>query len=219
MLIAIPLFSGLTALDAVGPYEVLSRLPDAEVRFVATRRGVKRTDRRGLGLEADLDLADVQQCDVVVVAGGPGQAQAAQDQRLLAWLRQVDEQTTFTTSVCTGSLVLGAAGLLCGRRATTHWLSVDALPDFGATFENCRVVRDGKYVTAAGVSAGIDMGLTLAAALTNEDVAQAIQLNIEFDPQPPYKAGNPLIAPAKIVDLVRSVDARERSVATETTAQ
>jgi transcriptional regulator GlxA family with amidase domain len=167
-----------------------------------------RTDRGSLGLLADTALEEVPECDVVLVPGGPGQAVAGRDPRLLDWLRQVDGGTRFTTSVCTGSLVLAAAGLLQGRRATTHWLSTHLLAEHGAVFEDARVVVDGKLVTAAGVSAGIDMALTLAALLAGEQVAQAIQLSIEYDPQPPYSAGSVHRAPAGVVDLVRAVAAR-----------
>ena len=208
MLIAIPIFEGLTALDAVGPYEVLSRVPGVTVQFVATVPGMKRTDRGSLGIHADHRLAEASGAHVVVVPGGPGQAAAAQDEGLLAWLRDLDRTTTWTTSVCTGSLILGAAGLLRGRRATTHWLSVERLAECGAVWEDERVVVDGKYMTAAGVSAGIDMALTLAAALTDETVAQAIQLSIEYDPQPPFSSGNTTEAPAEIVALVRSLARR-----------
>lgn len=207
MLIAIPLFEGITALDAVGPYEVLSRLPGVTVRFVAPEPGLVRTDRGSLGLLADTALEEVPACDVVLVPGGPGQAAAGRDPRLLAWLRQVDATTTFTTSVCTGSLVLAAAGLLAGKRATTHWLSTHLLAEHGAVFEDARVVVDGKHITAAGVSSGIDMALTLAALLAGEQVAQAIQLSIEYDPQPPFTAGSVHTAPADVVELVRAVAA------------
>ena len=210
MHIAIPIFDGLTALDAVGPYEVLSRLPGATVHFVATTAGIKRTDRGSLGLVADTGVEQVPECDVVLVPGGPGVDAAAQDERLLDWLRAVDAGSTWTTSVCTGALALGAAGLLQGRRATTHWLSVERLTSFGATWDERRVVVDGKYVTAAGVSAGIDMALTLAAQIAGPAVAQAIQLSIEYDPQPPFTAGSPATAPAETVELVRSVAARVR---------
>ncbi len=213
MLIAIALFDGVTALDAIGPYEILSRLPGATVQFVATEPGVKRNDRRSLGLVADHALDDVPSCDVVVVPGGPGQESAAKDERLLAWLRRVDVTTSFTTAVCTGSLILGAAGLLQGRRATTHWLSVGALAGLGAVHADARVVIDGKYVTAAGVSSGIDMALALSVRLADERVAQAIQLSVEYDPQPPFNAGSPATAPAEVVDLVRSIAGSKRATA------
>ena len=209
MLIAIPLFDGITALDAVGPYEVLSRLPKASVKFVATEPGPKRTDRGSLALTADYGLAEVTKCDVLLVPGGPGQAAASKDDRLLAWLVEMDQTTSFTTSVCTGSLILAASGLLRGRRATTHWLCVDKLADHGAVYEDSRVVTDGKYVTAAGVSAGIDMALVLAAQIAGDKAAQAIQLSVEYDPQPPFQAGSPASAPVDVVDLVRALARRQ----------
>lgn len=214
MLIAIPLFDGLTALDAVGPYEILSRLPGASVVFVATEPGIKRTDRGSLGLTAERELDEVRECDVVLVPGGPGVVAAGQDQRLLSWLRAVDAGTSFTTSVCTGSLVLGAAGLLRGRRATTHWLSVAKLSQHGAVHEDARVVTDGKYMTAAGVSSGIDMALRLAACLADDRVAQAIQLSVEYDPQPPFSAGSPATAPADVVALLRALAEKQEKAPT-----
>lgn len=147
---------------------------------------------------------------MVLVPGGPGHAAAAQDESLLSWLRAVDAAAPFTTSVCTGSLILGAAGLLRGRRATTHWLSVEKLAQYGAIHEDGRVVRDGKYLTAAGVSSGIDMALMLAALLTDERVAQAIQLSVEYDPQPPFDAGSPATAPADVVALLRTLAEKQR---------
>lgn len=196
MQIAIVLFDRLTALDAVGPYEVLGNLPGATVTFVATEPGPKRTDTGFLSLTADASLDEVAAPDVVLVPGGPGQAQAEQDQELLAWLRQVDATSTWTTSVCTGSLVLGAAGLLQGKRATTYWLALEELRRHGATPVAERYVFDGKVATAAGVSSGIDLALALVARMAGDEVAQLIQLGIEYDPQPPFDAGSPATAPA-----------------------
>ncbi len=213
VLIAVPLFDGFTALDAVGPYEILSRLPGVTIRFVSVEPGLRRDERGSLGLQADYALEDVADCDVVLVPGGPGHVAAAKDERLLAWLRAVDRTTSFTAAVCTGSLILGAVGLLDGRRATTHWLSVDALAGLGAVFEDRRIVFDGKYVTAAGVSAGIDMALALAARLSDERVAQAIQLSVEYDPQPPFDAGSTATAPRDVVELVRAVAAKRGATA------
>jgi transcriptional regulator GlxA family with amidase domain len=205
MLIVIPIFDGLTALDAVGPYEILSRLPGAQVTFAAATRGVYRTDQGSLGLHADEAFADVSACDVLCVPGGPGQAQAAGDHGLLGWLREMDACSTWTTSVCTGSLLLGAAGLLQGRRAVTHWLSMDLLAGFGALPHSDRVVVDGKYATAAGVSAGIDMALWLVGQIAGQTVAEAVQLSVEYAPEPPFDAGSPQTAPAEVVELVRRV--------------
>jgi transcriptional regulator GlxA family with amidase domain len=202
--IAILLFDRLTALDAVGPYEVLSRVPGATVTFVATEPGPKRTDTGRLALTADASLAELPHPEIVLVPGGPGQAEAEQDEAVLDWLRTAHETTTWTTSVCTGSLVLGTAGLLHGLRATTHWLALDQLSERGAVPTDERVVVDGKVMTAAGVSSGIDMALTLAAHLGGDDLAQMLQLGIEYDPQPPFDAGSAHKAPAALVDFFRA---------------
>ena len=204
MQIAILLFDRFTVLDAIGPYQVLSSLPGAEVAFVAERPGPIRDEQGSLILSAEAGLPDVPHPDVIVVPGGPGQNSQMQDGPVHEWLRGTDQTSVWTTSVCTGSLILAAAGLLTGRRATTHWLARDELGHLGATPVSDRVVFDGKYVTAAGVSAGIDMGLTLAGRIAGDGVAQAIQLMIEYDPQPPYTAGSPDRAPADIVHTLRS---------------
>lgn len=201
--IAIVLFDRLTALDAVGPYEVLSRLPGATVTFVATEPGPKRTDTGFLSLVADAALTDLPAPDIFLVPGGPGQYQAEQDEELLDWLRTAHETSTWSTSVCTGSLVLGAAGLLSGLRATSYWLALDQLAERGAVPVAERVVIDGKVVTAAGVSSGIDMALTLAARIGGDDLAQMLQLGIEYDPQPPFDAGSEAKAPEHISSFFR----------------
>ncbi|MFG2193721.1 DJ-1/PfpI family protein [Streptomyces sp. NPDC048639] len=203
MQIAILLYERLTALDAIGPYQVLSRLPGAEVVFTAVRTGPVRDDTGALSLVADAGLEQVQSPDMLVVPGGPGQFALMDDGPLHAWLRAVDASTTWTTSVCTGSLILAAAGILRGRRAASHWLALDELPAYGVEPTGERVVFDGKYVTAAGVSSGIDMGLALAGRIAGDATAQAIQLG-EYDPQPPYDAGSPTKAPQEIVALLRS---------------
>jgi putative intracellular protease/amidase len=204
--IAILIFDGLTALDAIGPYEVLSRIPGVEVRFVATDAGLKRTDTGSLGINADLGIADIPDPDIVLVPGGEGNRPLMSDTGALDWLRSAHGATTWTTSVCTGALVLGAAGILKGKRATTHWAYLDRLRDLGADPVAERVVEDGKIITGAGVSAGIDMALTLASRIAGETVAQAIQLGIEYDPDPPFDAGSPKNAPPELVDLVRSIE-------------
>ncbi|GHC99748.1 glutamine amidotransferase [Streptomyces violarus] len=204
MQVAIVLYDRFTALDAVGPYETLGRLPDAETVFVAERTGPVRNDTGNLALTADRALADVPNPDIVVVPGGPGQESLMAHEPFLDWLRAADAGSTWTTSVCTGSLLLAAAGLLRGRRATSHWLTLEELKRFGAEPTGERVVTDGKYVTAAGVSAGIDMGLTLLGRIAGDDHAQLVQLAAEYDPQPPYDAGSPEKAPAHIVELLRS---------------
>lgn len=204
MQIAIVLFDRFTALDAVGPYQVLSHLPGAEVVFVAERTGPVPDDGAALRLSAGAAFADVPRPDIVVVPGGPGQADEMDDGPLRQWLLGADEHTRWTTSVCTGSLILAGAGLLDGRRATSHWMALDELKRLGAIPVSERAVFDGKYVTAAGVSAGIDMGLTLAGQIAGDSVAQAIQLGIEYDPQPPYDAGSPAKAPEAIVASLRA---------------
>ncbi|MGP2440981.1 DJ-1/PfpI family protein [Streptomyces sp. JW3] len=204
MQIAIVLYDRFTALDAVGPYETLGRLPDAGTVFVAEQTGPVRTDTGNLALVADRTLTDVPAPDLVVVPGGPGQSAQMANPVLLEWLRGADATSTWTTSVCTGSLLLAAAGLLRGRRATSHWLALDALSRYGAEPAAERVVTDGKYVTAAGVSAGLDMGLTLLGRIAGDDHARAVQLLTEYDPQPPYDAGSPDKAPAQLVAELRA---------------
>ncbi|MEV0746515.1 DJ-1/PfpI family protein [Streptomyces sp. NBC_01220] len=205
MQIAIVLFDRFTALDAVGPYEMLSRAPGAETVFVAESAGAVRNDSGGsLALVADRTLDDVPAPDLVIVPGGPGQSAQMDNQTLLGWLRRVDATSAWTTSVCTGSLLLGAAGLLRGRRATSHWLALDTLKEYGAEPTGERVVTDGKYVTAAGVSSGIDMGLTLLGRIAGDEHAQAVQLLAEYDPQPPYDTGSPEKAPAAMVEQWRA---------------
>jgi transcriptional regulator GlxA family with amidase domain len=214
MQIAILIYDRLTALDAVGPYEVLSRLPGAELTFVSQEPGPKRTDTGRLALMADASLAEIPNPDVLLVPGGPAQAELMEDGPMHEWLRAAYETSTWTTSVCTGSLILAAAGVIEGRRATTHWQALGELRRLGAEVVEERVVFDGKLVTAAGVSAGIDMALALVARIAGEQVAQAIQLGIEYDPQPPFDAGSPHKAPAAIVEAVRA-HSRFESVSAE----
>jgi putative intracellular protease/amidase len=205
VLIAIPIYDRFTALDAVGPYEVLSRLPGAEVAFVAEEPGPVRTDTRALALVADRALSEVDACDIVVVPGGPGTRAMLDPNPLHDWLRAVDATTQWTTSVCTGALLLGAAGLLDGLEATTHWTALDLLAGLGARPTEGRFVPQGKIVTAAGVSAGIDMALWLAAQVAGDDVAKAIQLGLEYQPEPPFSSGSTATAAPEIVELVRSL--------------
>jgi transcriptional regulator GlxA family with amidase domain len=206
MEIAILIYDKLAALDAIGPYEVMRNVPGWDVRFVAKRKGDTRTEDGTLGLVADHTLEEVASPDVVLVPGGIGSRPLMQDEELLGWLRQVDRSTKWTTSVCTGSLLLGAAGLLEGKRATGNWLVLDALRQFGADPVGGRWVEDGKVLTAAGVSAGIDMALHLVGREVGPEVAQAIQLAIEYDPQPPFDAGAPHKAPAQVVEAVRAYE-------------
>jgi transcriptional regulator GlxA family with amidase domain len=213
MEIAIPLFDRFTALDAIGPYQVLSGLPGANVRFLGPAAGPVRSDNRMLTVLTDGRWEDSSAPDVIVVPGGVGTRALLDDERLLDWVRDVHEQTRYTTSVCTGSLVLAAAGLLDGLDATTHWMERETLGELGACPVPARVVEQGKVVTAAGVSAGIDMALRLVELLTNAEIAQAIQLGIEYDPQPPFDAGSPEKATAETVELVRAVIAQSEAEA------
>ncbi|WP_405832908.1 DJ-1/PfpI family protein [Streptomyces sp. NBC_00105] len=204
MQIAVLLYDRFTALDAIGPFDTLGRLPDAEVVFVSERPGPVRTDNGSLALVADKALGEVTRPDIVIVPGGPHPELEMKNPAVMEWLRTVDATSTWTTSVCTGSLLLAAAGLLDGRRAAGHWLYLDRLPQFGAEPTGERVVFDGKYVTAAGVSSGIDMGLTLLGRIAGDEIAQTVQLMTEYDPQPPYDAGSPEKAPAELVARLRA---------------
>jgi putative intracellular protease/amidase len=204
MRIVIPLFDRFTALDAVGPYEVLSRLPGAELTFVAASKGPVRTDTGRLAITADASLDEIDSADVLTIPGGPGTRELMSDPQLIEWVQRIHPTTTWTTSVCTGSLLLGAAGVLDGLKATTHWSADELLNSTGATYVEERVVIEGKVITAAGVSAGIDMALTLAAKIAGDVVAQAIQLGIEYDPQPPFDSGSKSKAAPEIVELLRA---------------
>ncbi len=204
MNIAIPIFDELTALDAVGPYEVLHRLPGATVHFIAAEPGPKRTETKMLALTADLAYDEMPEPEVIVFPGGYGTRALMHDEATLAWLKHAHAGSQWTTSVCTGSLVLAAAGILEGLEATTHWLALEHLREYGATPVSRRVVEQGKVITAAGVSSGIDMALTLAAHIAGDELAQAIQLGIEYDPQPPFDSGSTAKASPEIVELVRS---------------
>ena len=205
MQIAIPLYDRFTALDAVGPYDVLGRLPGADLAFVAVEPGPVRTEQRTLALTADKALSEVPRPDIVMVPGGFGTRDLFDDEAILGWLREAHEHSKWTTSVCTGSLLLAAAGILDGVEAATHWLAQDELAALGAIPVPERVVQRGKIVTAAGVSSGIDMALHLVALEAGEMAAQAIQLGIEYDPQPPFDAGSPEKAPAEVVEFMRTV--------------
>lgn len=205
MEIAILLYDRFTALDAVGPYEVLSRLPGAIVKFVAVEAGPKTTETTSLTMLADYSCEEVPNPAIVVVPGGFGTRSLLDDEQVLGWIRSAHETSDWTTSVCTGSLLLGAAGILRGLRATSHWAALDRLAEFGAEPTGERVVEQGKVITAAGVSAGIDMGLLLAQRIGGDDLAQGIQLGIEYDPQPPFDAGSPEKAPPHVVEALRSL--------------
>ena len=206
--IAIPMYDGFTALDAIGPYEVLSRLPDARVTWLAHEPALVRTDNGMLALEATARLEDLPQPDVIVVPGGFGTRDLLGDKRMLDWIRTAHETSAWTTSVCTGSLLLAAAGILDGLRATSHWTELETLREFGATPVEERVVPQGKVVTAAGVSSGIDMALWLGAQIAGEEWAKAVQLAIEYDPQPPFDSGSTSKADPELVARMRELAGR-----------
>ena len=201
MEIAVLTYERMTALDAVGPAQALALMPGARLRWVAEHPGPKVTDC-GMSIVAAHALDDVRTPDVVVVPGALDVTPAAGAPAVLEWLRAVHATSTWTTSVCTGALILGAAGLLRGLRATTHWAALDALHGCGAVPVSERVVRDGKIVTAAGVASGIDMALTLVALIGGRDAAETVQLGIEYDPLPPFDAGSPRKARAEIATAV-----------------
>ena len=202
MIIAIGLYQGFTALDAIGPYEVLTYLPRAEVVICGEHTGLLDDHNDLVHLRVDATFADAPRPDVLLVPGGPiAEQYAADGHPIVDWIRQAHPHTAWTTSVCTGSLLLGAAGLLNGLPATTHWSAYDALASYGAQPTERRVVTCDRIMTGAGVSAGIDLALTLAAKIAGPEVAQTIQLAIEYDPQPPFDAGAPSKAPKAVYDM------------------
>jgi len=197
--IAIPIFENMTMLDLVGPYEMLTAVPHFDVVFVAHKRGLV-SDLGSFTMEAKASFDEVPSPDVLVVPGGLGTRALQHDKTILDWIRKAHETTLYTTSVCTGSLLLGAAGLLKGLDATTHWSVLSTLSSFGANPVSARVVRQGKVITAAGVSSGIDMAIQLVELLTDEVTGKAVQLFTEYDPQPPFDSG----APSKATPDVRA---------------
>jgi len=204
MQIAFLLYDRFTCLDAIGPLDVLSNLPGAEPVFVAEKRGTVRNDSGAAGLVADRSFEEVTAPDILVVPGGLGTQMFLDHQPTLAWIRKVHESTKWTTSVCSGSLLLAAAGLLNGAPATTHWIARDLLAALGARPVPERVVVHGKIITAAGVSSGIDMALGLVQRLHGDDMAKAVQLAIEYDPQPPFDCGALEKADERIVEMARA---------------
>lgn len=208
--IAIYIYNGLTALDAIGPYEVLSRLPNANVKFVAKEKGVIVTDTHFLKLVAEYSIEDVQQADILVVPGSVVRfIKEAKDKKVLAWIRHIHQSTTWTTSVCSGSIILAAAGLLTNLSATSHWGVAHLLKEYGAMPVNERYVQSGKIITAQGVSAGIDMGLYLAGQIVGTDKAKAYQLFIEYDPNPPFDSGNIGRADTATIELAKLMLTKE----------
>jgi transcriptional regulator GlxA family with amidase domain len=211
MQIAYLLYERFTALDITGPHEVLNSVPGNEAIFVAEQAGPIRNESDTLSLVADASLDEVASPDIVVVPGGLGNRILLEHEPLHEWIRGVHETSAWTTSVCTGSLLLAAAGLLDGAPATTHWLARDLLAELGAKPVPDRVVEHGKIITAAGVSSGIDMALHLVKTINGEEIAQAVQLAIEYDPEPPFDAGSPEKAPPEIVELVTAAFPAEAS--------
>jgi putative intracellular protease/amidase len=213
MQIAIVLYPGFTALDFIGPYEVLRNLPDAEVRFVWHEPGPVTADSGVLIVGATHSFDETPSPDIILVPGGASTMEHARDERVLDWVRRAHATSTWTTSVCSGSVILAAAGLLAGKRATSHWLALPLLKAFGVTpVGDERIVvgeltADSRIVTAAGVSAGLDMAMWLCGQVGGEARAKAIQLAIEYDPQPPFDSGSPEKAPAHVVAICRGVEA------------
>lgn len=207
MEIAIMLYDGITALDAIGPYEVFAATLKSKVKFVAKKKGLIKLDSKMGYLHADYSFSEVTSADILVVPGcsPPNYKTPMNDEETLNWIRQIHETTKWTTSVCTGSLILSAAGLLNGVKATSHWSSFDLLHSLGAIPTDERVVRRGKIVTAAGVSSGIDMALQLVAWESGEDMSKAVQLILEYDPMPPFDSGSPKKAPAPLVEKLRGM--------------
>lgn len=202
--VVIFLYDRMTALDAIGPYEVLRCVPGVRVRFVAKTAGLVRPDSGLQMLNAEYGISDVTSADILLIPGGDA-SRPIQDQEVLEWIRRIDQATKWTTSVCVGSLILGAAGLLKGVRATSHWNTLQDLKHFGAEPVESRFVREGKIMTAAGVSAGIDMALNLVALEYGEDVAKSVQLLIEYDPHPPLDSGSTTKASAATIDRARQM--------------
>jgi transcriptional regulator GlxA family with amidase domain len=211
MQIAYLLYDRFTALDITGPHDVFNSVPGNESIFVAETSGPIRNESDTLSMVADASIDEVTSPDIVVIPGGFGNRLLLEHEPLHEWIRSVHETSTWTTSVCTGSLLLAAAGLLDGVPATTHWLARDLLAELGAQVVPDRVVEHGKIVTAAGVSSGIDMALTLVQRINGDDVAKAVQLGIEYDPEPPLDAGSPEKAPDSIVELVRAAFAAQEA--------
>lgn len=196
-------YNGMTALDAIGPHEILFRLPGAAVYRVAKQSGIIQTESSHLKLIAEYSFNEVASADILLIPGAGNATSLKEDSETLAWLRKIHQTTTWTTSVCTGSLILGAAGILAGLKATSHWAVLDRLSHWGADPVSQRVVEDGKVITAAGVSAGIDMALVLAEKLSGRQVSETLQLGIEYDPEPPFNAGSPQKASPQIFEALK----------------
>lgn len=215
MRIAALVFDKITVLDIVGPTELMSWVPGSEIVWVGKDTEPMRAAPTGLSITAECTLGDVSSADILIVPGGPGVRLLLEDEQVLDWVRRVHATTQWTTSVCTGSLLLGAAGLLQGLEATTHWNAAATLESYGATYHEKRVVRQGKIVTSAGVSSGIDMALWLVGEIAGDDAAREAQLCIEYDPKPPYDSGAPSKAPPPVIEKARATvtDVVTRSLA------
>jgi transcriptional regulator GlxA family with amidase domain len=203
MKIAILLFDNYTALDVVGPYEVLSNIPNSKIYFTAEKPGLYKNNK-GIQIFADCSLNDIEYPEIVVIPGGFGIDAILDNKEILKWVNAVHKKSQWTTSVCSGSLLLVAAGILNGRKVTTHWNRVEQLKKYPVEFVNERYVKDGKIITSAGVSAGIDMALYLVSLVVNENFAKAVQLAIEYDPKPPFDSGSPEKAHKEIVEMIKN---------------
>jgi len=202
MKIAFLIFENFTALDIIGPYEVLSKVPNSEIYFASLKPGFY-SDGKVLKIEAKYSLNDITNPEVIVIPGGFGIDSLLNNREILTWIQNAHKTSLWTTSVCSGALLLAAAGLLKNCKATTHWNRKEQLKEYGVNVVNERYVKDGKIITSAGVSAGIDMALYLVSLLVNEKFAQVIQLSMEYDPKPPFDSGSPEKAPKEIVDIIR----------------
>ncbi len=200
--IVILLFDNYTALDVIGPYEVLSKIPNARVYFVGPeKRGYK--DNYGLEISVDYSINEIPDADILFIPGGFGIDNILKNQEIINWIQKIDCSTKWTVSVCSGSLLLAEAGLLNGKNCTTHWRRKGQLGNYNVNIKNERYVQDGRYITSAGVSAGIDMALYLASKIAGEEAAKMIQLGIEYDPKPPFDCGSPGKVPKKMLDKLR----------------
>lgn len=201
------LYPGVTQLDFTGPHEVLTRMPGAEA-IVASKDGGALHTENGLSFTNLRALADIESCDMILVPGGPGQTEAMFDPAFMAEVKRLGEGARYVTGVCTGSLILAAAGLLAGKRANTHWAYRDLLVNFGVIVDTARVVRDGNTFTGGGVTAGIDIALAVAAEIAGERAAKMIQLSVEYSPAPPFNCGSPDTAEPEIVEGVTKIFAK-----------
>lgn len=210
MNIVIYLYNGLTVLDAVGPYEVLSRLPEANVKFVAKEKGLIISDTHFLKLVAEYDITEIQSADILVVPGSVVSfIRESKDKAVLNWIQKVHQTSIWTTSVCSGSVILAASGILQGKKATSHWGAIHMLSDYGVTPSIERYIQEGKIITAQGVSAGIDLALFLVGQIVGEAKAKAYQLFIEYDPNPPYDSGTITKADAETISLAKKILTKE----------